>query len=155
MRPSIERFVIPAASACRRPPTLIMKISSTLLVKMERKRSRASSGVARSSASASTRALNSSSDSSGLRTGSRACRATGWASSSAVLIICEPRLRSGSGAIGGGCGTAGNSLVRRITSSASSRHSAKITPLKITERMNATTIACTPAARPMPTARKM
>src|SRR3990172_8349871 len=74
LRPSMDRRVRPAATACFRPPTLVMKNSSRLVVKMARKRSRASRGVAASSASASTRALNSSQLSSGVITGSKPAR---------------------------------------------------------------------------------
>src|SRR5207244_108128 len=62
VRPSGERSTIPRATWCFRDPTSTMKNWSRLVLKIVRKRSRASSGDPGSSASVRTRALNSSAD---------------------------------------------------------------------------------------------
>src|SRR5207253_1663401 len=62
VRPSGERSTIPRATWCFRDPTSTMKNWSRLVLKIVRRRSRASSGDPGSSANARTRALNSSAD---------------------------------------------------------------------------------------------
>ena len=64
--PSAVRSTMPAATCCLSPATRTWKNSSRLLLKMPRNLSRSSSGVRGSSASWSTRRLNSSQESSRL-----------------------------------------------------------------------------------------
>ena len=98
VRPSGERATLPASTCWRRPATRTWKNSSRLPAKMARNLTRSSSGLRSSRASCSTRALNSSHDSSRLMYGNVTLARGGAA-----------RTRGDDGA----CGTGGDAWIDR------------------------------------------